>query len=71
MIKDNEFAREYSSQLVNVMTLEQREKAFKFLETFFDEKTVNCMKQDAQSIINIRADMDRRLAEMDAKTNTQ
>lgn len=71
MIENDEFAGEYSKQLVRFMTVEQREKAFKFLETFFDEKTVNCMKQDAQSIINIRADMDRRLAEMDAKTNTQ
>lgn len=71
MIENDEFAGEYSKQLVRFMTVEQREKAFKFLETFFDEKTINCMKQDAQSIINIRADMDRRLAEMDAKTNTQ
>lgn len=66
MIKDNEFAREYSSQLVNVMTLEQREKAFKFLESFFDETTLNRMKDDAQSIMHERAELDRRIAELDS-----
>ena len=67
MIENNEFASDYATQLVSNMTLEQRQMAFKHLESFFDEVTISTMKHDAQYIGEERAAMDRSLAELDAK----
>lgn len=67
MIENDEFASDYATQLVSNMTLEQRQMAFKHLESFFDEVTIATMKHDAQYIGEERAAMDRALAEMDAK----
>lgn len=68
MIENNEFATEYAGQLVSYLTAEQRQAVFAHIETFFDKNAIACMKADAQQIVEMRADMDRRLAEMDAKT---
>jgi O-methyltransferase involved in polyketide biosynthesis len=68
MIENNEFATEYAGQLVSYLTAEQRQAVFAHIETLFDKDAIACMKADAQQIVEMRADMDRRLAEMDAKT---
>lgn len=68
MIENNEFATEYAGQLVSYLTAEQRQVVFAHIETLFDKNAIACMKADAQQIVEMRADMDRRLAEMDAKT---
>lgn len=67
MIEKNEFASDYATQLVSNMTIEQRQMAFKHLESFFDEVTIETMKHDAKYIGEERAAMDRALAELDSK----
>lgn len=66
MIENNEFADEYAGQLIHYMTVEQRQAVFAHMETLFDKDTIARMKADAQEIVELRADMDRRLAEMDS-----
>lgn len=68
MIENNEFATEYAGQLISYLTPEQRQAVFAHIETLFDKNAIASMKSDAQEIVEMRADMDRRLAEMDAKT---
>ena len=68
MIENAEFATEYASQLVSYMTVEQRQAVFAHLETLFDAQTIAGLKSDAQTVVDMRADMDRRLAALDAKT---
>ena len=64
MFKDNEFATEYASHLVSHLTPEQRQAVFAHIETFFDEKSIARIKNDAQTVVEERADMDRVLAEL-------
>lgn len=64
MPKDNEFASEYAAHLVSHLTTEQRQAVFDHIETFFDEKSIARIKNDAQTVVEERADMDRVLAEM-------
>lgn len=67
MINNNEFAGDYANQLVSGMTIEQREVAFKYLEGFFNAETIAVMQYDVKMIMRDRAEMDRRLAELDAQ----
>lgn len=64
MPKDNEFASEYAAHLVSHLTTEQRQAVFAHIETFFDEKSIAQIKNDVQTVVEERADMDRVLAEM-------
>lgn len=67
MINNNEFTGDYANQLVSGMTIEQREVAFKYLEGFFNPETIAVMQSDVKMIMHDRAEMDRRLAELDAQ----
>lgn len=64
MSKDNEFATEYAAHLVSHLTAEQRQAVFAHIETFFDEKSIVQIKNDAQTVVEERADMDKVLAEL-------
>lgn len=70
MIENDEYAREYASQLVWSMTTEQRHAVFAHLETLFDAQTIAGLKADAQTVVDMRADMDRRMAEMREREST-
>ena len=67
MPKDNEFASEYAAHLVSHLTTEQRQAVFAHIETFFDEKSIVQIKNDAQTVVEERADMDRVLAELQGR----
>lgn len=64
MIENDEFATQYASQLISYMTVEQRQAVFAHIETLFDKDSIASIKADTHEIVALRADMDRRLAEM-------
>jgi hypothetical protein len=67
MIENTEFAGDYARQMISTLKVEQRKEVFEYLETFFDKSAIETMKSDTLHIVEERAEMDRRLAELDVK----